>query len=101
MWKMLDFEGGPQGTLNQGKGLEASRATPFLSKSSASRWIGESVSRLIGVSAHRLAGLAILGESTHRCSSSSLSWLGDPVNRLILVSWCIGVFMGAGVSVSR
>ena len=56
---MRDFKAGCQRDLNQGKRWEASRATQFLSKSSASRCIGESVSRLIGVSAHRLAGLAI------------------------------------------
>ena len=46
--KMGDFEAAPQKRLTQGKGLEASRATKFLSKSSA-----------------------------HRCIGSSLSWLGD------------------------
>ena len=35
--KMGDFEAAPQGTLNEGKGLEASRATKLLSTSSAHR----------------------------------------------------------------
>ena len=37
MRKMRDFEAACQEKLNQGKGLEASRATKFLSKSSAHR----------------------------------------------------------------
>ena len=57
--EMNDFEAPPQKTLTPGKRLEASRATQFLSKSSAHRGLGESVSRLIGVSAHLLAGMAI------------------------------------------
>ena len=57
--KMGDFEAAPQGNLNEGTRVLASRATKLLSNSSAHRLIGESVSRLIGVSAHRLAGLAI------------------------------------------
>ena len=57
--KMGDSEAAPQKTLSVGKGQEASRATKLLSKSSAHRGVGESVSRFIGVSAHLLAGMAI------------------------------------------
>ena len=57
--KICYFEAAPQERLTPGKGLEASRATTFLSKSSAHRGLGESVSRLIDVSAHLLAAIAI------------------------------------------
>ena len=57
--KMDDFEAAPQENLNEGTRVLASRATKLLSKSSAHRGVGESVSRLIGVSAHLLAGMAI------------------------------------------
>ena len=56
MRKMCDFEAAPQRRLSEGKGLEASRATEFLSKSSAHRLAAW---RCVGISAHRLAGLAI------------------------------------------
>ena len=56
---MAIFEGGPQRTLNEGTRVLASRATQFLSKSSAHRGLGASVSRLIGVSAHLLPVIAI------------------------------------------
>ena len=59
MRKMGDSEVGCQRTLTPNKGLEASRATKLLSKSSAHRGVGESVSRFIGVSAHLLVGIAI------------------------------------------
>ena len=54
--KMGDFEAACQRSLTQGKGVEASRATKFLSKSSAHRLAAW---RCVGISAHRLAGLAI------------------------------------------
>ena len=44
MTKMGDFEAACQEKLKGGKGVLASRATKFLSKSSAHRYIGSSLS---------------------------------------------------------
>ena len=74
--KMNDFEAAPQEKLNANKGLEASRATQLLSKSSAHRRVGESVSRLIGVSAHLLAGMAICMDFAKKIGDFEAGWQG-------------------------
>ena len=65
--RMGDFEAALQNTLSEGKRLEASRATKFLSKSSAHRLAAW---RCVGISAHGLAGMAICMDFARKMTDS-------------------------------